>query len=85
MSVDGTTVPVHGLGTAAYENVAAFDQAGAAETAKSQVIGTNADTADMKTIEGVLKRLQGVVNGLDGSAIIASKSGNVVTLRAGIT
>lgn len=39
IAVNGSDVAVTGLGSAAYENTSAFDAAGAASTAKSEVIG----------------------------------------------
>lgn len=47
--VDGVTVPVHGLDTAAYQPATAFDAAGAA----AAVLGTTTDTASMGTVYGV--------------------------------
>ena len=55
IAVNGTDVDVHGLGSAAFENTSAFDGAGAAATAKSEVIGTNSDTASDDTIKGAKK------------------------------
>lgn len=55
ISVKGTDVAVNGLGSAAFENKSAFDESGAAATAKSEVIGTAADTASADTIHGAKK------------------------------
>ena len=58
---DGGSVTVEqvktdlGLGTAAYENADAFDEAGAADAAKTAVIGTDADTKDSDTVKGAKK------------------------------
>ena len=52
ISVDGSDVNVHGLGSAAYQNTSAFDASGAAATAKSEVIGTSGDAASASTIYG---------------------------------
>lgn len=49
IAVDGTDVPVHGLGSAAYENANAFDAAGAANA----VLGASTDTAASMTVYGV--------------------------------
>ena len=49
ISVGGVDVPVHGLGSAAYENTDAFDAAGAA----AAVLGTSADVAGTNTVYGV--------------------------------
>lgn len=48
ISVDGVDVPVFGLGTAAYKNVADFDAAGAADA----VLGTASDDATKNTVYG---------------------------------
>ena len=52
LDVDGTDVPVHGLGSAAYTASTAYDASGAAATAKSEVIGTSGDAASADTING---------------------------------
>lgn len=49
ISVDGTEVAVHGLGTAAYASSGDFDAAGSA----AAVLGTNADDASTATVFGV--------------------------------
>lgn len=49
ISVDGTDVAVHGLGTAAYTAATAYDAAGAA----AAVLGSSADTASTVTVYGV--------------------------------
>ena len=49
ISVDGTDVSVHGLGSAAFSNVDAFDYYGAA----ADVLGTNGDAASTATVYGV--------------------------------
>lgn len=61
ISVDGTNVAVHGLGSAAYTNSSAYDQAGAAATVKSEVMGSSAtDTTSSKTIEGLVKKTNAI-------------------------
>lgn len=52
IAVNGTDVPVHGLGSAAYTAATAYDVAGAATTAKSEVIGVSGDAATANTIYG---------------------------------
>lgn len=47
--VDGSNVPVHGLGTAAYTNATAYDASGAA----AAVLGTDQDTSATMTVYGV--------------------------------
>lgn len=49
ISVDGTDVNVHGLGSAAYTDSTAYDASGAA----AAVLGTNADVAGTATVYGV--------------------------------
>lgn len=92
VTTDGTTgdVAVNGLGSAAYEAASAFDAAGAANTAKTQVIGaaTDADTAN--TIYGAKKYADTVSAAAAGavdvkaaagdSHINVSKSGTVFTI-----
>lgn len=48
IDVDGTSVPVHGLGSAALEDTTAFDAAGSA----AAVLGTNQDDKDDITVYG---------------------------------
>ena len=85
IKVDNQSVNVHGLGTAAYQNVAAFDPANSAETVRTQLMGNaSTDTVNSKTIEGLTKRIDTAVDNLDGSAVIASKTGTLVTLKRGI-
>ena len=53
-----------GLGSAAYEDTTAFDAAGAASTAKNEVLGNAAsDTSTSKTIEGTRKYAESLVSG----------------------
>lgn len=52
ISVDGTEVNVHGLGSAAYTESSAYDVAGSANTVKTAVIGTSTDAKTADTING---------------------------------
>lgn len=54
VTTDGVTadVAVHGLGSAAYTAATAYDTAGAAATAKSEVIGAAGDASTANTIYG---------------------------------
>ena len=65
------------------------EAAGAAATAKSEVIGQSGDAASADTIYGAkayaTDAVSTAIGNLDGSATIASKSGNVVTIKTGVT
>lgn len=52
VAVNGSDVAVHGLGSAAYTASTAYDAAGSAATAKSEVIGESTDTSSANTIYG---------------------------------
>lgn len=68
-----------------------FDAFGSAATVKSEVIGESTDTKTSDTINGAKAYADDAVNtaieGLDTAAdvVIASKSGNTVTLKAGVS
>lgn len=49
IDVDGTDVAVHGLGTAAFRDISAFDATGSADA----VLGSSTDTAATMTVYGV--------------------------------
>lgn len=76
ISVGGSDVEVKGLGTAAYKAVSDFDAAGAADNAKTTLIGTDDDTKDSVTIKGAKKYA-------DDKA--ATVSGEVSTLAGRVT
>lgn len=61
VKVNGVDVPVHGLGSAAYQDATAFDASGAAATAKSEVIGDASDSGD--TLGKLEDRLEGLETG----------------------
>ena len=52
LDVDGTDVPVHGLGTAAFTDSTAYDAAGAAANVQTTLIGASTDPASASTIYG---------------------------------
>lgn len=53
--VDGTAVAVKGLGSAAYTDSTAYDASGAANTVKTQLIGSSGDASTANTIYGAKK------------------------------
>lgn len=55
VAFNGVDVPVHGLGTAAYEASTAFDAAGAAAGVQTTVTGTSGDQSSAITIYGTRK------------------------------
>lgn len=52
ISVNGTDVTVHGLGSAAYTDSTAYDSSGAAATVQSTLIGASTDASTADTIYG---------------------------------
>ena len=58
VSFNGVDVPVHGLGTAAYEASTAFDAAGAAAGVQTALTGTADDASTVLTLYGVKKYAQ---------------------------
>lgn len=63
IKVDGTEVAVKGLGSAAYTEASAYDEAGAA----AAVLGTSADTKDNATVYGVKAYAKDYADGLAGN------------------
>lgn len=55
IAVGGSDVEVNGLGSAAFVETTAFDAAGAASTAKAEVIGQEGDASTVDTIKGAKK------------------------------
>lgn len=55
VSFNNSDVHVHGLGSAAFTDANAYDAAGSADGVKTQLIGTDADTAASDTIKGAKK------------------------------
>lgn len=58
IKVNGSAVAVHGLGTAAFTPATDYDAAGAAATAKSEVIGAPTDASSANTIYGAKKKAE---------------------------
>ena len=79
ISVDGTEVSVHGLGSAAYADTTDFDEAGAA----ADVLGTAADDATANTVYGA-KAAAGAAQGTADQAILdaAAAQADVDALQA---
>lgn len=53
IAVDGVDVDVKGLGTAAFVSSDSFDNKGAAEQVKTDIVGIDGDPADKETLYGV--------------------------------
>ena len=53
IAVDGTDVDVKGLGTAAFASSDSFDDKGAAEQVKTDIVGIDGDAANKETLYGV--------------------------------
>lgn len=65
ISVAGTDVKVHGLGTAAYKAEGAFDAAGSATTAANGVLGHSTDDATANTVYGAKAAAKAAQNTID--------------------
>ena len=89
ISVSGVNINVHGLGSAAYTESSAYDKANAANTVKTELIGTDADTKDKDTINGAKKYADAAVTAKnvtadgetgDNALVKASAASNKVTV-----
>ena len=89
ISVSGININVHGLGSAAYTELSAYDKANAAYTVKTELIGTDADTKDKDTINGAKKYADAAVTAKnvtadgetgDNALVKASAASNKVTV-----
>lgn len=92
VAFNGTDVPVHGLGSAAYTATTAYDAAGTAAGVQTALTGTAEDTASDLTLNGIKKYVdqevtgavadatgeaQELINALDMSAVSAG-TGQVI-------
>ena len=77
ISVAGTDVKVHGLGTAAYKAEGAFDAAGSATTAANGVLGHSTDDATANTVYGAKAAAKAAQGDID-----AYKTSNDAALAA---
>ena len=87
ISVNGVDVAVHGLGSAAFTDSGAYDAAGSAATAKSEVIGTSGDAKTADTIYGAKAYADAAVAAKNVTAkgdayVSATTNGNKVTVTA---
>lgn len=74
VAFNGVDVPVHGLGTAAYEASTAFDVAGAAAGVQTTVTGTSSDASTAITIYGTRKYAAEQATAAQTAATSAAKS-----------
>lgn len=79
ISVDGVDVPVHGLGSAAYTDSTAYDNAGAA----AAVLGTEDDDATKNTVYGAKKAADDAMTEAEAAAALADAKVNKVTAANG--
>lgn len=84
INIDGNDIPVHGLGSAAYESTTAFDPAGSA----SAVLGTSSDEATANTVHGVKKladsKVASVTAGNNAITIAGSATAPTVAVRLSV-
>lgn len=81
ISVQGETVKVHGLGTAAFANTEAFDAAGSA----SAVIGTASDSVDDATVYGAKAYAKHIAIDASGSALNLAKQDAAAQIETALT
>lgn len=74
VSFNGVDVPVHGLGTAAYEASTAFDAAGAAAGVQTALTGTSSDASTAITIYGTRKYAAEQATAAQTAATTAAKT-----------
>ena len=92
ISVNGSDVAVTGLGSAAYANTTAFDAAGAADTVKTDLIGTmSGSTKTLGALQDAIVAVEGGlgtaaaadVEDFDAAGAAAAASGAAVTAVVG--
>lgn len=71
---NGVNVKVHGLGSAAYTDASMYEIAGAAETAKQEVIGATGDASSAITIYGTRKYAEEQATQAQSNAVSQAKS-----------
>ena len=74
VAFNGVDVPVHGLGTAAYEASTAFDAAGSAAAVQTAVVGTSSDASTAITIYGTRKYAEEQATAAQTAATTAANS-----------
>ena len=84
IAVKGTDITVHGLGSAAYTASTAYDEAGAAATVKSEVIGASTDAASANTIYGAKKYADDAIATASSSYATAAQGAKADTAIQGI-
>lgn len=85
VSFNGTNVKVHGLGSAAFTEADMYEIAGAANTVKSEVVGTASDASTKITIYGARKYAEEKANEAKTGAVADAKRYTDTTVNAAKT
>ena len=76
VKVNGSDVAVHGLGSAAYQDTTAFDEAGAADDVKTELIGDM--TGATKTLGGLEDRIDALTTGSNVTISTTATTANML-------
>lgn len=83
ISVEGTDVKVHGLGSAAYTDSSAYDVSGAAATVKTELLGTTKE-GDATTIAALNTKIEGVAADAKSYSVVAVTGDELSGLGANV-
>ena len=82
LKFNGADVKVHGLGSAAFTDAGAYDAAGAADSAKAEVLGVSGDASTKNTIYGAKKYADEKANAAKTGAVNDAKGYTDTTVGA---